>query len=255
MSARRFAILLGVAIALASHPAAARSLAAIAASGMLRVGLTGDYPPYARREPDGSFTGADVTMARAIAAALHVRLALVPTRWPRLAPDFAAGRFDIAMGGVSITPDRAAIGAFSVPVMRDGKRPIVRCADTQRYTSLAAIDRPAVRLAVNRGGTNARFAKAHFPHAALDARDDNQALFADLAASRADVMVTDGAEVDYQARRHPGVLCAAAVTAPFDRFAKAYWMTRDPSLTAAVDAVVRKELATGAYRRALAAAP
>jgi cyclohexadienyl dehydratase len=243
------------AMALAALPASARTLAAIKASGTLRVGLTGDYPPYSLRRPDGNFAGADVAMARAVATALHVTLVIVPTSWPRLASDFVAGRFDVVMGGVSVTPDRAAIGDFSQPVMADGKRPIVRCADTRRYTSLAAIDRPAVRLAVNRGGTNARFAAAHFPHATRDTRDDNQALFADLAAGRADVMVTDGAEVDYQARRHPGVLCAAAVKAPFDHFAKAYWMTRDKRLKAAIDRVVRQQLASGAYRRALAAAP
>lgn len=247
--------LLAVAIALAALPAAARSLAAIEASGTLRVGMTGDYPPYALRRPDGSFTGADVTMAQAVAAALRVKLALVPTNWPRLAADFTAGHFDIAMGGVSVTQDRAALGDFSFAVMEDGKRPIVRCADRHRYTSLAAIDRPTVRLAVNRGGTNALFAALHFPYAQRDLRADNEALFADIAAGRADVMVTDGAEVDYQARLHPGVLCAAAMPVPFDRFAKAYWLTRDPRLKAAVDAVVRKELASGAYRRALAAVP
>jgi cyclohexadienyl dehydratase len=240
-----------VAVALAC-PAAARTLVAIEASGTLRVGLTGDYPPYSLRRPDGTFTGADVAMARALAKALGVRLAIVPTTWPRLAADFTAGRFDIAMGGVSVTPARAALGEFSLTVMRDGKRPIARCADRDRYVSLAAIDRLGVRVAVNRGGTNQRFATAHFPHARLIERADNQALFDDLAAGRADVMVTDGAEVDYQTRRHPGILCAARVPAPFDRFEKAYWMTRDPRLIAAVNAVVRKELDRGNYRRVLA---
>ena len=44
-----------------------------------------------------------------------------------------ADRFDIAMGGVSVTPDRAAVSEFSVTVMHDGKRPIVRCTDKHRY--------------------------------------------------------------------------------------------------------------------------
>jgi len=66
-------------------------------------------------------------------------------------------------------------------------------------------------------------------------------------------MVTDGAEVDYQARRHPGVLCPAAVSRAFDHFDKAYWMTPDPSLKAAVDAVLKQSLDAGDYQRALAA--
>jgi cyclohexadienyl dehydratase len=60
--------------------------------------------------------------------------------------------------------------------------------------------------------------------------------------------------VEYQARRHPDVLCPAAVPEPFDHFNKAYWMTRDPALKAAVDTVLSKSLAAGDYQKALAAA-
>ena len=39
----------------------------------------------------------------------------------------------------------------------------------------------------------------------------------------------------------------------FDYFEKAFWMTRDPPLKAAVDAVPKKSLEAGDYQRALAA--
>jgi cyclohexadienyl dehydratase len=228
-------------------PVEARTLAAIKADGILKVGLTGDYAPYSLRGPDGEITGADVTMAQALAKELGVVLQIVPTTWKSMTGDFKADRFDIAMGGVSITAERAAIGDFSLPVMSDGKRPIVRCADKDRYISVAAINQPHVRVVVNPGGTNEAFAKAHFPDATLEQHPDNRTIFDDIAAGHADVMVTDGAEVDYQAHRHPGVLCPAAVTHAFDHFQKAFWMTRDPPLKAAVDGVLKKSLAAGDY--------
>jgi cyclohexadienyl dehydratase len=240
--------------AVSAVAAQARPLAAIKASGTLRVGLTGDYAPYALRGKDETIAGADVTMARALAGELGVALEIVPTTWKSMADDLKADRFDIAMGGVSVTPARAAIGDFSVTVMSDGKRPIVRCADKDKFTSIAAIDQPAVRVVVNPGGTNQAFAKAYFPDAKLEEHPDNRTIFDEIASDHADVMVTDGAEVDYQARRHPGVLCPAAVAGPFDHFDKAYWMTRDDALKAAVDAVVEKKLSTGDYQKALAAA-
>ena len=221
---------------------------------MLRVGLTGDYAPYSLRGPGAKIKGADVIMAKALADALGVALTVVPTTWKALPDDLKADRFDIAMGGVSVTPARAALGDFSVTVMSDGKRPIVRCADKDRYTSLAAIDRPDVRVVFNPGGTNEAFARAHFAHASLDESPDTHTIFDEIAARHADVMVTDGAEVDYQSRRHHGVLCPAAVPEPFDHFDKAYWMTRDDALKAAVDAVLKKEVGAGAYQKALAAA-
>lgn len=238
----------------ADMAAEARPLKAIEATHTLRVGLTGDYAPYSRRAPDGTFHGADVVMAQALATSLGVTLEIVPTTWKTMAMDLQADHFDVAMGGVSVTPDRAAIGDFSVTVMHDGKRPIVRCSDAERYTSVPAINHPDVRVVVNVGGTNQRFAKANFPHARLEERDDNRTVFEEVVNNRADVMVTDGAEVDYQARQHPGVLCAAKVSEPFDHFDKAYWMTRDSALKERVDAWLTKALAAGEYDKALAAA-
>jgi cyclohexadienyl dehydratase len=198
-------------------------------------------------------SGADVTMARELAHALSVALVIVPTTWKTLQADLAA-RFDIAMGGVSVTPDRAAAGDFSIPVLRDGKRPIVRCPDKERYIWIGAIDQPGVRVVVNPGGTNERFAKSNLTHATLAEHPDNRTIFDEVAAGHADVMVTDSAEVDYQARLHPGVLCPAAVPDSFDHFDKAYWMTRDPALKQAVDAWLKESLATGRDEKALAGA-
>ncbi|HVJ55898.1 MAG TPA: transporter substrate-binding domain-containing protein [Aliidongia sp.] len=249
-SVRAFGIAV-LALTLHSGPLAARSLDEIKAEGALRVAMTGDYAPFSLRKPDGQIVGADVVMAQSLATALGVSLAIVPTSWKTLRADLEADRYDIAMGGISVTEDRAAVGNFSIPVLRDGKRPIVRCADKDRYVSIAAINRPEVRVTVNPGGTNERFATVNFPQATLDPHSDNRTIFDEIVAGRADVMVTDGAEVDYQSRLHPGVLCPAAVPDAFDHADKAYWMTRDPALKAAVDAWLERSLKAGLYGKAL----
>ena len=68
-------------------------------------------------------------MADALGKALRVRVELVQTAWPQLMRDFEADKFDIAMGGITITLDRQKKGLFSTPIMREGKTPIARCAD------------------------------------------------------------------------------------------------------------------------------
>jgi cyclohexadienyl dehydratase len=232
-------------------PSPGRPLAAIKSDGVLKVGMTGDYAPFSLRGSDGQISGADVTMARELARELNASLVIVPTTWSALQHDLQEDRFDIAMGGVSVTPDRAVVGYFSIPVIRDGKRPIVRCADKDRYISIGSIDRREVRVGVNPGGTNERFAKANFTHATLEVYPDNRTVFDEIAAGHADVMVTDGTEVDYQARKHSGVLCAATVPDSFDHSDKAYWMTRDPALKAAVDTWLKRSLSEGHYEQAL----
>jgi cyclohexadienyl dehydratase len=240
-------------ISIGLPPSLARPLSAIKSDGVLKVGMTGDYPPFALRREDGDLAGADVMMADELAKALGVKLVIVPTTWKTLSADFQAEKFDVAMGGVSETPDRAALGEFSIPVLRDGKRPIVRCADKTRYPTVDAINAPGVRVVVNPGGTNERFAKANFRQATLDEHADNRTIFEEIVAGHADVMVTDGAEVDYQSRRHPGVLCPAEVPDSFDHSNKAYWMTRDPALKDAVNSWLERVLQAGRYQRDLKA--
>src|SRR5246500_2808731 len=136
--------------------------------GTLRVGMTGDYAPFSLLDSaTGTFKGFDVDMAQALGKALGVKVEFVKTAWPQLAKDFEADDFDIAMGGVSITLDRQKKGLFTTPIMREGKTPIARCADTAKFETLDKIDQPGIRAIVNPGGTNERFARAHLKNAEI----------------------------------------------------------------------------------------
>ena len=211
-------------------------LDAILERHVLRVGTTGDYRPFTTLDKETSqYSGFDIDMARALAKALGVSIEFEPTTWPGLAKGLAEGEFDIAMGGVSVTLDRQKIGFFSNPYLRDGKTPIARCADQPKYETLAEIDRPGVKVIVNPGGTNERFDRANLHEADVIVYPDNLTIFDALAAGRADLMITDASETRFQAKLHPGVLCAIHPDQPFDFAEKAYWMGPDPALKAFVD--------------------
>jgi len=90
---------------------------------VLRVGTTGDYAPFSLRRPDGTYEGADVEMARDLAERLGVAVAFVPTVWADLLDHLLADRFDIAMGGVTVTVPRAQKVFFSMPTRPDSTRP------------------------------------------------------------------------------------------------------------------------------------
>lgn len=231
------------------NPDDSPTLRRIRAAGVMRVGTTGDYTPFSLKQPDGSYAGADIDMAHELAARLGVRIAWVPTVWIALLDDFLANRFDIAMGGVTVTPAREERAFFSVPIFVDGKRPLCRVADRDRFTSVAAIDRPGVRVIANPGSANEAFAKANFPHAEVTIHPDNASVFLEIVAGRADVMVTDGLEADHQAALHPE-LCAVPV-APFTRLEKAYMFARDPAMKAYVDVWLGDAFSSGRWQAAL----
>ena len=222
----------------------------ILARGVLRVGSTGDYKPFTYRMPaSGGFIGLDMALAADLAASLGVRLEVVPTTWGAMLGDLGNDRFDLAMGGVSVSLERQKKAFFSLPYLRDGKTPIARCEDAQKYQALADIDRPGVRVIVNPGGTNERFARAHAPRAKLEVFPDNVAIFDRIVAGEADVMITDAIEARLQQRLHPK-LCAIHPDAPFDFSEKAVLLPRDIALKAYVDQWLHQAIETGAFARA-----
>ena len=241
----------------ADAPAGARSAATAASSrldeivarGTLRVGSTGDYKPFTYRVAGSErFIGLDIALAEELARSLGVRLQVVPTTWGALMGDLGDDRFDIAVGGISVTLERQKKAFFSLPTMRDGKTPIARCDDARKYQTLADIDRPEVRLIVNPGGTNERFARAHAPHATLTVYPDNVTIFDRILAGEADVMITDAIEARLQQRLHPR-LCAIHPDAPFDFSEKAFLLPRDVAFKAYVDQWLHQAVETGLYAR------
>jgi cyclohexadienyl dehydratase len=242
------AIFLAVACASAQQTAAPSRLDDIIKRGTLRVGTTGDYLPFTYLDKTTSaFRGFDVDMAEALGKALGVKVEYVQTAWPKLMADFEAGSFDIAMGGVSITLERQKKGMFSTPIMREGKTPIARCSDKNKFDTLAEIDRPGTRVIVNPGGTNERFTRANVRNAEIKVYNDNVTIFDEIAKGNADLMMTDSSETQYQQKLHPGVLCAVHPEKPFDFAEKAYWLQRDAAFKAFVDQWLHMMMEDGSY--------
>jgi cyclohexadienyl dehydratase len=223
----------------------------IAGRGTLRVGLTGDYRPFSERDKDsGAYSGLDVDMANNLAEALGVKLEIVPTTWALLLPDLTDGKFDVGMGGISITLPRQRVAFFSQPILRAGKAAIARCADRDRFKTLSEIDRPGVTVIVNPGGTNERFDRANLHQATIVAFPDNTRIFGELVAGHADLMITDSVETKLQQKSHPD-LCAIHPDQPFDFGELGYLLPRDVVLKQFVDQWLHITIESGIWTQLL----
>jgi cyclohexadienyl dehydratase len=214
-----------------ARPDAARSeslpvsrLDAVIASGVLRACTAGDYAPYSLARPDGVYEGIDIELTQSLAKSLGVKVQFVKTSWSTLLADFGR-QCDIAIGGVSTSLERQKHAAFSEPYMVDGKTPITRCDAVGRYQTIADIDKPSVRVIVNPGGTNEKFARQHLSHAALTVYPDNVTIFRQIAEGNADVMVTDASETLLQHKLNPA-LCPVNPDKPLQYGEKAFLLPR-----------------------------
>ena len=185
--------------------------------GVLRVGTTGDYKPMSFREPaTGQYRGFDAALAETLANRIGVKLEYVPTTWPTLMKDTIDRKFDLALCGITITTERKKRALMSSGYLGNGKTVLCRAEDAGKYTSLAAIDRPEVRVMENPGGLNEKFARKHLPHATLIIHPVNEEIPGLIASGKADVMITEIMEAAYYCSKDRR-LAAPLLDAPFTR--------------------------------------
>ena len=167
-------------------------------TGVIRVGTAGDYKPMSFFEPEtGSYWGFDTELAEDLASSLGVEIEYVPTSWPTLMEDTQAGRFDLAICGITVTEARKEQALMSDGYLQNGKTVLCRAEDADRYTSLEAVNRPEVRVMENPGGLNEKFARENLPDATLIIHDINQEIPGLVASGEADVMITEVMEAGY----------------------------------------------------------
>ena len=192
-------------------------LQAIRERGVLRVGSTGDYRPMSYLNPaTHRYEGFDAALAADLAASLGVKLKFIPTTWPTLMRDTLAKKFDLAICGITITEKRKQFALMSDGYLGNGKTVLCRSEDAGKYTSLAAINRPEVRVMENPGGLNEKFARDHLPKAVLIIHPENAEIPRLIAEGKADVMITEIMEAAFYSSRDKR-LAAPLLDKPFSR--------------------------------------
>lgn len=203
---------------IAAQTATAEGVAVSADAEVIRVGTSGDYAPFSlwkgdAREPEGF----SIDVARAFAADRGARIEWVRFRWSELAADLEAGRFDLALSGVTVRPDRSTFGRFSLPLTATGATALVLMSSP--VATKADLERPGLRIAVNRGGHLERVARTLFGRGRIEAVDANAEVPARLADGRADAVLTD----DLEARLWRQGLPPTRAIGPLTRDRKAAW--------------------------------
>lgn len=213
----------------------------------LRVGMTGDFKPFTYLNPETKqFEGMDVEMAQSLAKALGVELKFIQTSWPNLMADLGADKFDIAMTGTAVNLERQKKALFSTAFMVSGKTPITKCENVSKFQTLEQIDKPGVKLVVNPGGTNERFARANIKTAEITVYNDNVTIFDQIIAGKADLMITDAIETRLQQKLRPA-LCAVHPDEPFNYAEIAYLLQPDMRWKAYVDQWLHLAIKTKEY--------
>ena len=90
-------------------------LSQIQANGTITVAMEGTWAPWTYHDESDNLVGYDVEVATKIAEKLGVEPKFVEGEWDGLLAGLDAGRYDIMVNGVDITPERAEKYDFSTP--------------------------------------------------------------------------------------------------------------------------------------------
>lgn len=223
----------------------------IVGRGRLLVATTGDYRPLSYRERNGDYWGFGIEMAEQIARHIGVGVEFVQTSWPTLTADVLAEpqAFDLAIGGITITEARKASMLMSEGYLANGKTILCRAEDAGKYRSLADIDKPEVRVMVNPGGLNQKFANERLTHATIMVYDRNEEIPNQVAEGKADMMITEITEAPWYVQNDTR-LAAPLLSQPFTHGEIGVLMRKGQAdLLDLVNAVIARMKSDGSLRR------
>ncbi len=225
-------------------------VAEIKQRGMLLSGTTGDYRPLSFREENGTYWGFGIEMTGEIAKRLGVKVQFVPTSWPTLTDDVLAEPqlFDLASGGITITDARKETMLMSEGYLVNGKTILCRASEAERYQSLADLNKPEVRVMVNPGGLNEKFANENLTNATIIVHQKNEEIPTLVAEGAADVMITEITEAPYYVQTDAR-LAAPLLDKPFNHGEIGVLMQKgQEDLLQLVNNVIRQMKSDGSLR-------
>lgn len=87
----------------------------IRAKGEIVIATEGTWSPWTFHDKEGKLTGYDIEVGRLIAQKLGVKPQFVEGKWDGLLAGISAGRYDIMINGVDMTPERQKAYRFTDP--------------------------------------------------------------------------------------------------------------------------------------------
>jgi len=196
---------------LASQPAAAQEnmLDTIKKRGNLKVGFA-TFVPWAMRDKQGKFVGFEIDVAAKVAKDLGVELDLQPTAWDGIIPSLIGGKFDVIIGGMTITPARREQIDFTDRYSTSGLGTVANKQLASKMTWPTDYNNSNVTFACRRGSSPCVYIEKTFPKASLRQFDDNGLGIQEVINGNAHAWISTEPFPSFKAMQHPEKLFKAS---------------------------------------------
>ncbi len=211
-----------------------------------------DYPPFNFTLPDGTLTGFNVDLARAVCEELQVACTIQARRWDTLANALADNKGDALIAALAVNDQTRARFIFTRPYFLLPGRFVVRSAHAPAETATPE-KMGASKVGVVLGSAHEAWLKVYFPKLSLVAFADADAQRAALAKGEVDTIFGDAVALSFWLNGSGAQGCCAFFGGPF--IDRAYFgegltiasRSKDATLRRALDYGLAKVAERGRY--------
>lgn len=184
--------------------AAESVIESIKRQGVIRIGLS-TFTPWSMRALNGDLIGFEPDVGRKLAEDMGVDVEFVPTAWDGIIPALLAGKFDVIISGLSITPQRNLTVNFTDAYAYSGMTILANRQLTEGF-GLEDLDSPEVTFSARRGAVPAAVIAERFPNAELLLFDDEGAVVQEVLNGNAHATMASEPLPSREARGYPDTL-------------------------------------------------
>jgi polar amino acid transport system substrate-binding protein len=163
----------------------------IIARGELRVGFESGYVPFEMTDKKGNFIGFDMDFGRRLAKSMGVKFVPVNTAWDGIIPSLMTNKFDIIMGGMTITQERNLKVNFADPYIVVGQTILLNKKLKNQVISYKDLNNPKYIVTSRMGTTGEQAIKKYIPKATYKGFESEAEAGLEVINGKADAMVYD----------------------------------------------------------------
>ena len=175
----------------------------IVTSGEIRIGMSGNQPPFSMYDKNDNLMGYEVDLANLLAEEMGLKLILVPMPFAQLMPALGEGRIDAIMSGMTITPKRNLKALFVGPYIVSGKSIITKSSTLAMVDDLEDLNLPTTRLVALQGSTSEELIRKFLPKATLVVTENYDLAVKMVLNNKADAMFGDYPVCVYTKLKYP----------------------------------------------------
>ncbi|MPW36361.1 transporter substrate-binding domain-containing protein [Vibrio sp. B1Z05] len=169
--------------------------------GTLRVGMS-TFVPWAMRNKQGDLIGFEIDVAKRLAADSGWKVEFVPTAWDGIIPSLLSQKFDVIIGGLSITEARSKSVLFTDPYSHSGVQLAASKELAKGFNKVSDFNSRRIKIAARRGAVTVQVARETFPKAKILQFDDEAQAFQEVLNGNAQAVIASSPKPEQEAIRH-----------------------------------------------------